>query len=112
VAPDHDEFEPGLTGNENDPVVLHYPFVRHVRLGWYHDEHGQWASAEFDESRWEVVCPQCGDDDGPVDQLPEEIRGLRGPYSSKHQASHVANKHTRDWDPSPRWTPGATIPLD
>lgn len=112
MASEHDEFEPGLTGNENDSVVLHYPFVRHVRLRWHRDAHGRWESDEFDDSQWEVVCPQCGDEDGPIDELRAEARELRGPYSSEHKARHAAERHTHEWDPSPRWTPGATFPSD
>jgi len=106
-----DALEPGLTGNENDSGVPHNPFVRHVHLGWRRDEHGQWAAEQFDESQWEVVCPQCGDTDGPIDAQTGEARDLRGPYETKHKADHAANRHIEKWDPSVRWTPGSTFPL-
>ena len=102
--------EPGLTGNENDPDEGHYPFVRHVRLSWRKDQDGQWTSDEFDNSQWEVVCPQCGDTDGPAEDQNGEACTLRGPYSSHHHAQHVANKHTKEWATPIRWLPGSAFP--
>lgn len=107
----HDVMEPGLTGNEHDSGVAHVPFVRHVHSGWRRDEHGQWVAEEYDESQWEVVCPQCGDTDGPAEAQTGEARALRGPYRSKHKAEHAANHHVAKWDPRARWTPGGTFPL-
>ena len=70
--PGYDAFEPGYTGNESDdPTHLHRPYVRHVHTDWRRDEHGQWASDTWDESKWELICAECGDNEGPSeDQKP------------------------------------------
>lgn len=45
--------------------------------------------------KWEVVCTQCGDTDGPAEGQSETIRTLRGPYSSKRKAQRVVRQHAR-----------------
>jgi len=101
----------GSTGNENDSDPVHLPYVRHVHMGWRHDEYGRWASDQEDESHWEVVCVQCGDDEGPADQQPASIQQLRGPYPSEHKARHAARTHEKSLNSSPRWTPGSAVPF-
>jgi len=82
----------------------HYPHARPVHVGWSRDVHGYWVSAATDDSQWEVVCPQCGDTDGPVDGQSESTRALRGPYSSKRKARRVAKQHARhNREPPPSW---------
>jgi len=71
----------------------HFPYARRLRLGWRHDADGRWISDLEDERLWEVLCAECGDTDGPADKQTEQIRHLRGPYSSEHKAKHVAKKH-------------------
>jgi len=105
-----DAFEPGYTGNENDPGPRHLPGVRHLRVGWRTDAHGQWVADAIDESQWEVVCVQCGDDDGPADRLLPDVRTLRGPYPSRHRAEHAARRHEREMSPAVRWVPGSAVP--
>ena len=71
----------------------HYPYTRHVRLGWARNAAGAWQAASEDPHQWEVFCEQCGDTDGPAEVQPESARELRGPYWSKHKAEHVAKHH-------------------
>jgi hypothetical protein len=109
--PGYDALEPGYTGNENDdPSSNHRPYVRHVHMGWRRDDYGQWVSDTWDESRWEVVCPQCGDEEGPSLNQSQAVQKLRGPYATKHKAEHAAHEHERHANPKTRWTPGSTVP--
>ena len=106
----NEAFQPGLTGNENDPDTGHHPYVRHVRLGWHRDKYGQWVPDAEDESHWEVICRQCGDTEGPVDEQPKSAKEVRGPYPTHHKAEHAAKKHERKFAPPLRWLPG-DVPL-
>ena len=75
------------------PDHSHYPYARHVHIGWSRDPLGQWVSATEDESQWEVVCPQCGDTDGPAEGQSKSVRTLRGPYPNKRKAQRVVRQH-------------------
>ena len=105
-----DAFQPGYTGNENDPPA-HLPYVRHDHTGWRHDKYGQWVSDAQDEAQWEVVCTACGDNEGPVDQQSEGVRKLRGPYPAEHKARHAARKHEKETTTPIRWLPGSATPM-
>jgi len=108
--PGNEAFEPGCTGNENDdPTQLHQPYVRHVHTDWHRDEYGQWVSETWDESRWEVICAECGDNEGPSEDQSPAIQQFRGPYPTEHKAVHVANVHERKSNPELRWLPGSTV---
>jgi len=104
-----DVFEPGLTGNESDGVSRHFPYVRNVPLDWDRDEYERWVPGTLAGSEWEVICVQCGDDEGPAQSQSDTVRNLRGPYSSKHRAEHVARRHAAEWGDL-LWTPGAGVP--
>lgn len=108
--PGYDAFEPGYTGNANDAAHVHRPYVRHVRTDWHRDEHGLWDSETWDENSWEVVCAACGDDEGPANEQTVAVRGLRGPYPSRHKAQHAAHHHEREANPRVRWGPGSAVP--
>jgi len=71
----------------------HYPYARRVRHGWIRTGDGVWVSASEDPKQWEVFCEQCGAQEGPPEVQPEAAQKLRGPYSSKHKAEHIAKKH-------------------
>jgi hypothetical protein len=45
------------------------------------DERGHWQ-ASGTTGQFEVICSTCGDEGGPVGQLPSDLQGLRGPYRS------------------------------
>ncbi len=42
---------------------------------------------------FEVICPDCGDDGGPFDEQPTEVRALRGPYPDAAAAGRIAQEH-------------------
>jgi hypothetical protein len=109
--PGHDAFEPGYTGNENDdPTHLHRPYVRHVHTDWRRDNYGRWVSETWDQSKWEVICTECGDDEGPAEDQSPVIQQFRGAYPTEHKALHAAHAHERKSNPALRWLPGSTVP--
>jgi hypothetical protein len=71
----------------------HFPYARHLLLGWHQDQDGTWVGGQEDERRWEVFCRECGDTDGPTEAQSEVVQRLRGPYPSEHNAKHAAKKH-------------------
>jgi hypothetical protein len=71
----------------------HFPGVRPLRSGWQVGAAGAWESSGEDLGQWEVVCAQCGDEDGPADSQPEAARQLRGPYGSRRRAGRAAVQH-------------------
>lgn len=71
----------------------HFPYARHLLVGWHRDQNGAWVADAEDERRWEVFCRECGDTDGPAELQSEPVQHLRGPYSSEHKAKHAATKH-------------------
>ncbi len=86
-----------MTANETGTESLHTPYVRSLR-NWRQDDLGRWVSTEATEELWEIVCAQCGDDQGPVDRQMAAVRSLRGPYSSRDRAEHVARRHVMERD--------------
>ena len=77
----------------------HFPYVRPLRLGWAQAEDGSWHHASEDHHKWEVVCAQCGDTDGPANRQHEPAKTLRGPYDSKHAAHRAVKHHSRQHPP-------------
>ena len=75
------------------PDSGHYPYARPLRGGWRKQSDGTWGSTIEDEHVCEVICEQCGDSGGRIEDQPEAAKELRGPYTSKHKATHVAKKH-------------------
>jgi hypothetical protein len=63
----------------------HDPHVRAQPSSW--DAAGA-PSAET-TGFYELICPACGDDGGPYDRQPAELRALRGPYASVRAARRV-----------------------
>ena len=109
--PENDAFEPGYTGNENEDLTqLHRPYVRHVHTDWRRDNYGRWVSETWDESKWEVICAECGDNEGPSEVQGPAIQQFRGPYPTEHKAVHAAHAHERKSNPRLRWLPGSTVP--
>lgn len=105
-----DALQPGYTGNETDSDPVHLPYVRHVHTSWRHDEYGRWVADGQEDSRWEVVCVQCGDDEGPADRQAGAIKELRGPYATKRKAGHAARRHEQETVNPVRWIPGSAVP--
>jgi len=75
------------------PDSGHYPYARPLRGGWRKQSNGTWESTLEDEQECEVICEQCGDSGDRIEDQPEAAQALRGPYPSKHKATHVAKKH-------------------
>jgi hypothetical protein len=46
-----------------------------------------------DPNVYEVICPDCGDDSGPIELQPAPARSLRGPYATSDEAWKVATAH-------------------
>lgn len=94
----HDVLGAFPTCHESLTEPGHHPYVRHRRVGWSQDRHGDLVPGDVDESHWEVVCVQCGDDEGPPESQSESASGLRGPFTSEHRARHVADRHEAEWN--------------
>ena len=80
-------------GGQGSEEHHHFPYARRLVLSWQRDQGGKWVEGAEDERRWEVVCRECGDADGPVEAQSEAVQRLRGPYLSEHKARHAATKH-------------------
>lgn len=58
---------------------------------------GEWhvtPDAYDDNAPWEVICLDCGDDQGPFAQQSEHVRRVRGPYPTREKARAAATAHT------------------
>jgi hypothetical protein len=82
-----------LSRSATKPDTAHYPYARPRRGGWQKQPDGTWKSTIEDPHEWEVICEQCGDKSGRFEDQPEAATELRGPYNSKHKATHIAKKH-------------------
>jgi hypothetical protein len=71
----------------------HFPLARPLQLRWSRGVDGQWVSAKQHRRKWEIVCPQCGDTDGPTDQQSSAVQRLRGPYAREWRAKAAKNAH-------------------
>jgi len=49
---------------------------------------------------YEVLCPECGDDNGPFEHQSLELQKLRGPYLHIDDATRAATTHRREHEPS------------
>lgn len=73
--------------------MAHTASVR-VRPATFTHVNDEWRVTYPDDARaWEVMCPDCGDDGGPIDLQPEPARALRGPYPTQDEAWRVATHH-------------------
>ena len=70
----------------------HHTYVRPLRVGWQHDG-VCWTHRGVNRRRWEVMCPACGDTEGPAEDQDPVVAALRGPYSSKRKAMRIASEH-------------------
>jgi len=52
------------------------------------DETDEWVI------RFEVICPDCGDDGGAFDDQPAAVRGVRGPHADFTEARRAVARHT------------------
>jgi hypothetical protein len=98
--------EQGSTGNvEADP---HTPYVRHVVLSGHPDRYGQWVPDLVDEHTWELICRECGDNEGLAEAQTRAVRSLRGSYPSRHKAEHAARHHSKEFGGQPFILPAIT----
>jgi hypothetical protein len=74
-------------------IAGHHPFARPLHIGWTRDARGHWVSSGEDGHRWEVICEECGDSDGPVETQSDAARARRGPYDSQIAAQDAATRH-------------------
>jgi hypothetical protein len=78
----------------------HMPRVRSFAVDQYrlHPD----GTREPVTQNWEIICPQCGDDGRPREELPprecwpRELQHLRGPWGLEDMASQMAAAHARD----------------
>jgi hypothetical protein len=71
----------------------HHPYARPVRGGWTQDATQHWQYSSEDPMRWEVICEECGDHDGPVEIQSDQVCIRRGPYDNKRLAESAATSH-------------------
>lgn len=62
-----------------------------TKMSWSVDN-GSWLIHEWSK-QFEVVCPECGDNDGPFDQQPTEVRAVRGPHPDEHVGTRALRRH-------------------
>lgn len=43
---------------------------------------------------YEVICPDCGDDGGPLHEQSTEVQAVRGPYPDAAAARRAASVHS------------------
>ena len=61
---------------------------RHAGKVHRSDETDEWVI------RFEVICPDCGDDGGPFDEQPAPVQQVRGPYPDFVEARRAVARHT------------------
>ena len=77
----------------SEEVHHHFPGARRLHVDWSKDESGEWTYGSLDLDRWEVVCAECGDTDGPAAEQSAVVQQLRGPYSNERHAERAAEDH-------------------
>ena len=68
--------------------LFHAAFVRR-RLSYLSGTSGRTVQGLF----FEVICPQCGDDGGPLLSQPAAALALRGPFERPDAAERAASAH-------------------
>jgi hypothetical protein len=48
---------------------------------------------------FELLCATCGDDEGPIEQVSEELRELRGPYRNVERVREALLIHRFSEEP-------------
>ena len=54
--------------------------------GWFRDE--------ATTGEWEVICLDCGDDQGPYSEQSAAVQAVRGPYDTFAAAQGAAERHS------------------
>ncbi len=75
--------------------------IRRVRLGW-HQAGQDWRYEDVSRDQWEIICRDCGDDEGPLQRQTADVSLLRKPIVGRPRAQtalqHHLNTH-RQTDP-------------
>ena len=70
--------------------------IRRVRFGW-HQAGQDWRYEDVSRDQWEIVCRDCGDDEGPPQRETAKVRLLRkpivGPTRAQTAQQHHLNTH-------------------
>ena len=74
--------------------MAHVPITRAQPAECARMPDGTWRSIDPDHpARWEVICTECGDDQGPIEDQTPFVRDLRGAYRSEEAALQAATVH-------------------
>jgi len=76
--------DPGATG----------AVIRRVRLGW-HQAGQDWRYADVSRDQWEIVCRDCGDDEGPPQRQTADVSLLRRPIVGPTRAQTALQHHLK-----------------
>jgi len=66
--------------------------IRRVRLGWHQAGH-DWRYEDVSRDQWEIVCRDCGDDEGPPQRQTADVRLLRRPVIGRPRAQTALQHH-------------------
>ena len=74
----------------------HDPAIRRMHLDGAYEV---WPDGRTERAeRWEMICPQCGDDGRSFETQRRELQRLRGPFPTQDVAIRAAQEHVRQQD--------------
>ena len=74
----------------------HDPAVRQMHLQGAYEV---WPDGRAERAeRWEVICPQCGDDGRSFETQRRDLQKVRGPFATQDMAIWAAQEHVRAHD--------------
>ncbi len=66
--------------------------IRRIRLGW-HRAGQDWRYDDVSRDQWEIICRDCGDDEGAPPQQTADVRLLRRPVVGLARAQAALQHH-------------------
>lgn len=66
--------------------------IRRVRLGW-HQAGQDWRYEDVSRDQWEIICRDCGDDEGPPQRQTAVVSLLRRPIVGRTRAQAALQHH-------------------
>jgi len=66
--------------------------IRRVRLGW-HQSGQNWRYEDVSRDQWEIICRDCGDDEGPPQRQSAAVSLLRRPIVGRTRAQAALQHH-------------------
>jgi len=66
--------------------------IRRVRLGW-HQAGQDWRYEDVSRDQWEIICRDCGDDEGPPQRQTANVSLLRKPIVGPTRAQTALAHH-------------------